>query len=124
MKTLQLIPKYTFDPSKGPGEFYAREFVNFSKGLTPGEWVQIVHKKNNWYWVGIVNPHVLSGPCAYAVENLKNLLPEDEDETIIAHRYIEKKIIEAYARKKNLGFSDNGQRLVHGAADGLPGLLI
>lgn len=101
-------------------EFFEREVVDGMKGCTPGEWVLIEVEKSERF-VGFANPFVNEGSPLKVVKKLANGESFSEEDI---PAFIAKRITECLEHRKSFGLLSRGGRLVFGAQDGMPGVIV
>ncbi|MFD2201030.1 class I SAM-dependent rRNA methyltransferase [Shivajiella indica] len=86
------------------------------ENLQNGDLVQVISQKGDFLAIG----HYQNGSIMVRILSF--------EEEMIDAKFWEKKLLQAFQVRKNLGLTDNDQtnvyRLVHGEGDGLPGLII
>lgn len=98
------------------------DFSDFPRGLIPGEWIVVENKKNAKSFLAYANLHSES---PYKVKVIMGI----EDHAPFKAHNIEVIVLESLlqrANEKRKSFKDleYGYRMVHGAQDNLPGLII
>lgn len=112
---LSKIKKFEF-------ELKEDDLNDLPRGLIPGEWIIAENKKNNKSYLAYVNLHSES---PYKVKVLTAI----DDQTIFKKDGIEIIVLEslltkANTKRKSFKSLEHGYRMVHGAQDNLPGLII
>jgi 23S rRNA (cytosine1962-C5)-methyltransferase len=92
---------------------YSNEIADNLKDYNPGEPVTVLDSKNRPLGSGIVNPNNLIAVRIHSRNGKQDL---DKD-------YLKKRIDTAWRLRQNMGYG-NVCRVVHGEADGLPGLIV
>lgn len=122
MKVIELKDSGLNKIKKFEFELKEDDLNNLPKGLTPGEWIVAENKKSNKSFVAYVNLHSESPFKVKVVTPFDNL-------TLLKNENIELIIVESLLKKafeKRVVFKEleHGYRMVHGAQDNLPGLII
>jgi 23S rRNA (cytosine1962-C5)-methyltransferase len=81
--------------------------------LAPGSLVTIHYSEGAECWTGYYNPHSLIAVRVLA-----------QGQTIIDETWIDKKMESAWRYRQSLALPREAYRLIHGEADGLPGLIV
>lgn len=109
---------------RGERELSEKDVEEISKGLIPGEWVCVVDMLAKKKYISYINPH------ADLFFKIKIVAPVDWsfDSSIEENKIAEKVIAEFLLnsiKKRSLFINyDLGSRLVYGASDSLPGLIV
>ncbi len=94
-------------------ELYRNDFYQIRGNPQPGDLVRLISDDGDFAGIGYYNPH---SQIIVRVLTLR-------DEPIDGH-FFRKRFEEALQRRRHMAFPGNTWRLVHGFADGLPGLFI
>lgn len=116
MRTIHLAKSGALKAKSRPADLRFSDIETSIKGCVPGEWTLFENQKSGESFIGFVNPTALpSAPCAFILSSKKFESPWD---------YIQTKL--SLAVKKRLELTDYGKnaRMVFGANDGLPGLIV
>lgn len=118
MTTVSVSPRGTKKLLVNNFELYKNDFEDSLKGLTPGQWCQFQLNKNSKLFWGYINPFVEDNrPCAYIIEEYK----EDIEDP---WTYIESNLNRAINKRMEWEEYQDNSRLVYGAKDKLPGLIV
>jgi 23S rRNA (cytosine1962-C5)-methyltransferase len=109
MRTFELHPKKRADFNRGEYFYYETDLTESIKSCTPGEWIHV--KIQNKLTLGFVNP--------FAQKSKVTILHGNADSV---EEYIDQKIYSAVNKRQLFGYK-GGSRLIHGFADGLPGVV-
>ncbi len=119
MKTPEIkLNKIIFDSKKKCSNihpwFFSRAISNEPKDLKPGSLVKILDSVGSFVGYGHYNP--LSSIRARVISFKEDEIPNTN--------FLENKISQAYAQRKNLNINSDSFRVVFSESDGLPGLVI
>lgn len=98
------------------------DLQDLPRGITPGEWVVFENKKNQKIFLGYINLHSTSFfkvKILMAVDDKDFLLKPDIEQVIL-----ESLLNKAFRKRSMFKELKDGYRLVYGAQDNLPGLLV
>lgn len=99
-------------------EFFLSDLESSIKSFAPGEWVKFVNPKRGESFIGFVNPLARpSSPCGYA------LLKHSNGE-INPRQIVEDLIARAIDKRRRISDYGDSARMVYGASDNLPGLIV
>lgn len=116
MRTIDLTKTGALKARNLPAELRLSDIESSIKGCAPGEWVFFENKKNKQSMMGFVNPMAAaSSACAYVLITGKNESPWD---------YIKTQIKRALDVRISLTDYGKNARMIFGASDGLPGLIV
>jgi 23S rRNA (cytosine1962-C5)-methyltransferase len=101
-------------------EFFEREVSDGLKVCTPGEWVMIEAESGERF-IGFANPFISEGSSIKVLKQLKH--GEKFDEDSIAP-FIERRLEVSLKHREQFKILEDGARLVFGAQDGLPGIIV
>ncbi len=118
MKIIQLADKVYVKLLKGQDELYERDFRDFPKGCTPGEWVILSCEKEHNF-AAYINPFATNGIIGRVVSLLPEAIASYSAELLVKEAMV--RAIHYRGQWKDL---IKGARLIHGQADGLPGLIV
>ncbi len=115
------IKKIALDRLTGDqGELFKSDVEGSLKSLPPGEWVLLRDPHRKRVYLGFANPLVADKhPAIHVLHRLAKPPKGDEVET-----YLERRLDQAFRRREVFEGYGDGARLVFGAADGLPGLVV
>jgi len=121
MQTIVLKSKKSCEEQFNHFELSEDSFIEISKRSIPGEWVQI--QKEKTYWLGYVNLSNERFPVKI-LEQLNKEIPISANEEKIAQQFLKIKLEKAISYRQKFSNLKNGCRLVYGASDALPGLIV
>ena len=121
MKKFMVLPHHAGELKKGA--LFSKSVDGPLKSCVPGEWIWVIDKKETVSYIAYVNIFAQQGPVIRLVEECSENL-EMSDEAERAVMIIERNIIRACERRAVLKCYQEGKRLVYGAADNLPGLVV
>lgn len=124
IKEIVLLDKFKNRLGAKQKEFFTTQFGEFSKSITPGEWVYLLGQVNGDKYVAQVNPFVTEGPSVRIVEKYSKKLSSIENEDELALLLIKDNLVKAIERRSQFKWSSQSKRIVFGEADNLPGLTI
>uniref|UniRef100_Q3ASK0 SAM-dependent methyltransferase n=1 Tax=Chlorobium chlorochromatii (strain CaD3) TaxID=340177 RepID=Q3ASK0_CHLCH len=115
MHTLNLKPKEHYRLQKGHLWVFSNELAQIPRDIASGETIKLLSHDGKFLGIGFFNPHSLIA--------VRLLTRRDE---AIDHAFFKRKFAEAIALRTKLYSKEvtNAMRLVHGEADGLPGLVV
>jgi len=124
MKVLKLKDAGAQKLARGEWELFERDCVEFSKGLTPGEWIILEDEKSKLKHLAYVNPVAKNGLVIKLFElNIEKKIRSNLNVQDIWNT-IESKLKLACDRRAVFLSYKSGSRLVYGANDGLVGLIV
>lgn len=122
MKVIELKDAGLSKIKKFEFELREEDLVDLPRGVTPGEWIIVENKKNQKSFLAYVNLH---SECTHKVKILFAI----EDHSAFKAQGVEVVVLErlltkANDKRKSFKELEHGYRMVHGAQDNLPGLII
>jgi 23S rRNA (cytosine1962-C5)-methyltransferase len=124
LKTIQLLAKSSLKCVRGESELSASDVEEIPKGLIPGEWCTLVDKSAQKKYVAYVNPYA---DVFFKIKILKSSgwnFDHNQNESEVALLVLSELIKKAVDKRKLYSGYESGARLVYGASDGLPGLIV
>ena len=125
MRVINLKPHSSVKIQKGEREFSEGDFEQLPKGLIPGEWI-IVHsleKKENY--IAYANLYSENFYKIKIIEkDISKIWKTEHLENDVAIKIILQKLNKAVKRREVFRNYSDGCRLVYGAADEMPGLIV
>ncbi len=125
MKSFILHNKASAKVSRGTRELAISDLTNEPKGSIPGEWFILIdeqNKKNYIAYLNIFSENFFKVKIICEDVGKKYNLNSKEEE--IAKELIREKLERAFGKRTMFKGYESGARLVYGAADELPGLII
>ena len=124
MKTIQILAKSSLKCVRGESELSANDVEEIPKGLTPGEWCVLVDKGAQKKYVAYVNPYA---DVFFKIKILKSCdwsFDLTQNEADVALSTLSELIKQAAEKRKLYAGYDLGARLIYGASDCIPGLIV
>lgn len=103
-------------------ELKEEDFDNLPRGLIPGEWIIAENKKNNKSYLAYINLHSESPSKAkilFAIDDHAPFKVQGVEQIVL-----ENLLVKANEKRKKIKALEHGYRMVHGAQDNLPGLIV
>lgn len=101
-------------------ELFYQDIETSIKKFTPGEWCYFEDSRKKRFYLGFVNPFVENNrPCARLIEKVSEVSPTIDEQTVLK-KFLDEALIK---RQKFFGNIKN-TRLIYGATDNLPGLIV
>ncbi len=121
--TLSLPIGILKDKARGPQnhfEYFAKDFEETPHGLLPGAWIKLIHRKKEY--LGTFNAFSQNQIICRTMGAFPHGDWVTEEE--LATSFIETRIQLAVQKRFTWRDFDRGCRLIYGASDGLPGLIV
>lgn len=110
---------------RGERELSEKDFIEFHKGLRPGEWVIIEDHSSNKNFIAYVNPHSENFyKVKIILEDKLKKYNEKLNEENVANELIAEGLKNAFQKRKIFKNYIDGARLVYGINDQLPGVIV
>jgi 23S rRNA (cytosine1962-C5)-methyltransferase len=101
-------------------ELKSQDLEDSIRSLTPGEWC-FFSSSGPERWLGFVNPLI---DDKFTSIHILQHLPSGESEFSTSEDFIRQQLGQAYAKRQRFTDYKSGARIVYGANDGLPGLIV
>ncbi len=124
MKTIQLLAKSSLKCVRGESELSANDVEEIPKGLIPGEWCTLIDKSAQKKYIIYVNAYA---EVFYKIKIIKSCswnFDHNQNESDIAVLVLKELIHKAVEKRKIFSGYESGARLIYGASDRLPGLIV
>jgi 23S rRNA (cytosine1962-C5)-methyltransferase len=124
LKTIQLLAKSSLKCVRGESELSANDVEEIPKGLIPGEWCALIDKGANRKYIAYVNPYA---DVHFKIKILKSYeisFDHNQNESSVAIAVLSELIKKSVDKRKLFLGYEFGARLVYGASDNLPGLIV
>lgn len=105
--------------NQGTFELFYQDIETSIRKFTPGEWCYFADSRKERYFLGFLNPFVENNrPCARLIEQVFETKPLNEQDVL------ERFLNEAVIKRKMFFNGVANTRVVYGASDNLPGLIV